>query len=131
MSHLQETMIDLKCGDCLEIMKQIPDKSIDLILADLPYGTTKCKFDRVISFDPLWEHYRRVIKEHGAILLFSQQPFTTDLIQSNRKMFRYEIIWHKTLPTGFLNAKKMPMRYHEIYVFFINTCLHTIHKCVQ
>ena len=112
-------MIDLKCGDCLEIMKQIPDKSIDLILADLPYGTTKCKFDRVISFDPLWEHYRRVIKEHGAILLFSQQPFTTDLIQSNRKMFRYEIIWHKTLPTGFLNAKKMPMRYHEnICVFY-------------
>ena len=61
-------MVDLKCGDCLEIMKQIPDKSIDMVLADLPYGTTKCKFDRVISFDPLWEHYRRVIKEQGAIL---------------------------------------------------------------
>lgn len=110
----------LKQGHCLELMKSIlPPKSIDLILADLPYGTTKCRFDTVIPFEPLWVEYKRIIKDHGAILLFSQQPFTTDLIMSNRKMFRYEIIWSKTSPTGFLNAKKMPMRYHEnICVFY-------------
>lgn len=106
-------------GDCLELMKEMPDKSIDLILCDLPYGTTKCKFDTKIPLQPLWQQYTRIIKEHGAVLLFSTQPFTTELIQSNRKMFRYEIIWKKTLPTGFLNAKKMPMRYHEnICVFY-------------
>lgn len=106
-------------GDCLEVMKQIPDKSIDMILCDLPYGTTRCKFDVVIPFEPLWKEYKRIIKDNGAIVLFSQQPFTSDLIQSNRKMYRYEIIWKKTLPTGFLNAKKMPMRCHEnICVFY-------------
>lgn len=111
--------INIKQGDCLELMKDISDKSIDMILADLPYGTTRCGFDTVIPFDPLWKQYKRIIKDNGAILLFSQQPFTTDLIMSNRKMFRYEIIWNKTLPTGFLNAKKMPMRYHEnICVFY-------------
>lgn len=111
--------IQLYQGDCLELMKQIPDKSIDMVTCDLPYGTTRCGFDRIIPFEPLWKQYKRIIKDHGAILLFSQQPFTTDLIMSNRKMFRYEIIWNKTLPTGFLNAKKMPMRYHEnICVFY-------------
>ena len=106
-------------GDCLELMKNIPNKSIDMILCDLPYGTTKCKWDVRIPFEPLWTQYKRIIKDNGAILLFSMQPFTTDLIQSNREMFRYEIIWKKTLPTGFLNAKKMPMRYHEnICVFY-------------
>ena len=111
--------VELLQGDCLELMPGIPDKSIDLILADLPYGTTRCGFDTIIPFEPLWKQYKRIIKDPGAILLFSQQPFTTDLIVSNRKMFRYEIIWNKTLPTGFLNAKKMPMRYHEnICVFY-------------
>lgn len=105
--------------DCLEGMKLIEDKSIDMVLCDLPYGTTKCKWDTPIPFEPLWEQYKRIVKDNGAILLFSQQPFTTYLIHSNRKMFRYEIIWKKTLPTGFLNAKKMPMRYHEnICVFY-------------
>lgn len=100
-------------------MKLIEEKSIDMVLCDLPYGTTKCKWDTPIPFEPLWKQYKRIVKDNGAILLFSQQPFTTDLIQSNRKMFRYEIIWKKTLPTGFLNAKKMPMRYHEnICVFY-------------
>lgn len=99
-------MIDLKCGDCLELMKDIPDKSIDLILCDLPYGTTRIEWDKPISFEPLWEQYNRIIKDNSAILLFSVQPFTTDLINSNRKMFRYEIIWEKTQPTGFYNAKK-------------------------
>lgn len=112
-------MIKLYKGDCFKLMKDIPDKSIDLILADPPYGTTRCKFDTVIPLELLWKHYNRIIKDSGAIILFSQQPFTTDLIMSNRKMFRYEIIWNKTLPTGFLNAKKMPMKYHEnICVFY-------------
>ncbi|MBD5112397.1 MAG: site-specific DNA-methyltransferase [Ruminococcaceae bacterium] len=111
--------IDLKCGDCLELMQDIPDKSIDLILCDLPYGTTRLEWDKPIPFEPLWEQYNRIIKDNGAILLFSAQPFTTDLINSNRKMFRYEIIWEKTLVTGFYNAKKMPLRIHEnILVFY-------------
>lgn len=111
--------VDLEQGDCLELMTDIPDKSIDLILADLPYGTTRCGFDTIIPFEPLWKQYKRIIKDNGAILLFSQQPFTTDLIMSNRKMFRYEIIWKKTLLTGFLNANKMPMKGHEnICVFY-------------
>ena len=88
-------MIDLRCGDCLELMKDIPDKSIDMILCDLPYGTTACKWDIVIPFDKLWEQYNRIIKDNGAIVLFSNQPFTTDLINSNRKMWKYEMIWKK------------------------------------
>ncbi len=112
-------MIDLKQGDCLELMKDIPDKSIDMILCDLPYGTTKCDWDKPIPFEPLWEQYKRIIKENGAILLFSAQPFTTDLINSQRKMFRYEIIWQKTVGLGFLNANKMPLKKHEnICVFY-------------
>ena len=111
--------IDLYNGDCLEIMKDISDKSVDMILCDLPYGTTKCKWDKIIPFEPLWKQYRRIIKDNGAILLFSSQPFTTDLIVSNRKMFRYEIVWQKTLPMGFLNANKMPLKNHEnILVFY-------------
>lgn len=106
-------------GDCLEVMKSIPDKSVDMVLCDLPYGTTACKWDNVIPFEPLWECYNRIIKDNGAILLFSAQPFTTDLICSNRKNFRYEIIWQKTQVSGFLNANKMPLRAHEnILVFY-------------
>ena len=106
-------------GDCLEKMKEIPDKSIDMILCDLPYGVTKVKWDTVIPFEPLWEQYERIIKPNGAIVLFSTQPFTTDLICSNRKMFRYEIVWEKTQKTGFYNANKMPLKGHEnILVFY-------------
>lgn len=109
----------LYCGDCLEIMKEIPDKSIDMILCDLPYGTTKCKWDKCIPFEPLWNQYNRIIKDNGAILLFSSQPFTTDLINSNRKMFRYEVIWEKTTKSGFLNANRMPLKAHEnVLVFY-------------
>lgn len=111
-------MIDIKCGDCLELMKDIPDKSIDLILCDLPYGITHLEWDKPIPFEPLWEQYNRIIKDNGAILLFSTQPFTTDLINSNRKMFRYEIIWEKTMPMGFLNANKMPLKAHENILIF-------------
>lgn len=106
-------------GDCLELMKDIPDKSVDLILCDLPYGTTHNKWDTVISFDKLWAQYNRIIKDNGAILLFSQMPFGANLIMSNPKMFRYEWIWEKTQATGHLNAKKMPMKAHEnILVFY-------------
>lgn len=106
-------------GDCLELMKSIPDGSIDMILCDLPYGTTRCRWDAVIPLAPLWEQYKRVIKFNGAIVLFSTQPFTTELIASNREMYRYEWIWHKTQPTGHMNAKKMPLRAHEnIEVFY-------------
>jgi len=104
--------------DCLEGMKQIPDKSIDMILCDLPYGTTACKWDVIIPFEPLWEQYKRIIKDNGAIVLFGSQPFTSALVMSNLKMFKYEWIWVKS-PTGFLNAKKMPMKsVEDVCVFY-------------
>lgn len=113
------TSIDLQQGDCLRLMKTIPSKSIDLILCDLPYGTTRNKWDSVIDLELLWEQYNRIIKEYGAILLFAQTPFDKVLGYSNLKHLRYEIIWQKTAPTGFLNAKKMPMKAPEnILVFY-------------
>jgi len=107
------------CGDCLEVMPLLPDKSIDMILCDLPYGTTACKWDTVIPFEPLWEQYERIIKDNGAIVLTASQPFATALAYSNMKWFRYEWIWEKTNATGFQLAKKMPMKKHEnILVFY-------------
>ena len=85
-------MIDLKCGDCLELMKDIPDGIVDLILCDLPYGTTACKWDEIIPFEPLWKQYNRIIKDNGVIVLFGSQPFTSKLIMSNLDMFKYEWI---------------------------------------
>ena len=112
-------MIDLRLGDCLEVMKDIPDKSIDMILCDLPYGTTKNKWDSVIDLNELWTGYERIIKDNGAIVLFSQMPFTAELTHSNLKLFKYEWIWEKDNGTGFLNAKKMPLKIHEnIFVFY-------------
>ena len=107
-------------GDCLEKMKEIPDKSIDLILCDMPYGTTsKNKWDSVISFTDLWGAYNRIIKDNGAMLLFGQPPFSSVLIASNIKNFRYEWIWQKTLPQGFLNSNRMPLRATEnVSVFY-------------
>lgn len=100
-------------------MKQIEDKSIDMIFCDLPYGKTKNKWDSVIPPELLWEQYERIIKPHGAILLFGQDKFTAKMMLSNEKLHRYNIIWKKTTPTGFLNANKMPMRTHEdIMVFY-------------
>ena len=113
-----ELKIQLYNGDCLEVMKNIPDNSVDLILCDLPYGTTDCKWDTVIPFDLLWQQYDRVIKDNGAILLFGKQPFTTDLINSNRKLFKYELIWEKDKPTNFALANKQPMCYHENILMF-------------
>lgn len=100
-------------GDCLELMAQIPDGSVDMILCDLPYGTTACKWDSVIPFEPLWAHYKRVIKRNGAIVLTASQPFTTALISSNMKMFRYEWIWEKTNAVDFAMAKKRARKMHE------------------
>ncbi len=112
-------MIQLLQGDCLELMKDIQDKSIDMILADLPFGTTCCKWDSVIPFEPLWEQYKRIIKDHGAILLFSQMSFSAKLVMSNISMFRYEWIWKKNKGTGFLNVNRMPLKCHEnILVFY-------------
>ena len=107
-------------GDCLELMKDIPDKSMDAIICDLPYGTTACKWDSVIPFEPLWQQYNRIIKDNGAIVLFGSQPFTSALISSNYKMFRYEWIWQKNIPTGFTMAKTSPMKLHENIIIFSN-----------
>lgn len=110
---------ELHEGDCLEIMPTLADKSVDMILCDLPYGTTRNEWDIVIPFEPLWEQYERLIKNNGAIVLTAAQPFTTDLINSNRRLFKYDLIWCKPLGTGFLNANRMPMRNHEhILVFY-------------
>ena len=112
-------MIQLLHGDCLELMKNIPDKGIDMIFCDLPYGiTARNKWDTVIPFESLWEQYNRIIKDNGAIVLFGSGMFTASLMQSNEKMWRYNLIWHKTTPTGFLNANKMPLRAHEDIVVF-------------
>jgi len=112
-------MIDkLINGDCLEEMKQIKDKSIDMILCDLPYGTTACKWDTVIQFDLLWKQYERIIKDNGNIVLTASQPFTSALIMSNPKLFKYELIWEKEQGTGQLNAKKMPLKKHESILIF-------------
>lgn len=112
-------MINLKCGDCLELMKDIPNKSIDMILCDLPYGITQNKKDIRLPFNLLWEQYERIIKDNGAILLFAQGKFYIDLVNSNVKLFKYDLIWNKVLTSGFLNAKKQPLRQHEqIAVFY-------------
>jgi site-specific DNA-methyltransferase (adenine-specific) len=107
-------------GDCLEWMAKFPDKSVDMILADLPYGTTACKWDVVIPFEPLWNQYERIIKDSGAIVLTCAQPFTSFLISSNIKLFKYCWYWKKS-PTGFLNAKKMPMKAIEDICVFYNS----------
>ena len=110
--------IDLRQGDCLELMKDIPDKSVDMILCDLPYGTTACKWDSVIPFEPLWEQYERIIRDNGAIVLNASQPFTSELIHSNLKLYKYNWIWKKTRPTGFSHSKNMPLKdYEDICVF--------------
>ena len=108
-------------GDCLEVMKELKDNSVDMILCDLPYGTTACKWDTIIPFEPLWEQYKRIIKDNGAIVLTASQPFTSALVMSNPDMFKYELIWEKNIPTGFFNAKNQQLKIHEnIIVFYKN-----------
>lgn len=117
MSYI--TPYELHLGDCLEVMKSIPDGSVDMVLCDLPYGTTACKWDTVIPFEPLWEQYRRITKKNAAIVLTAAQPFTTALIASNMRQFKYCWVWEKSRKTGFLNAKKQPLRATEdIAVFY-------------
>lgn len=106
-------------GDCLEVMKDIEDNSIDMILCDLPYGSTQNKWDSIIPLDMLWYEYKRIIKDNGAIVLTGKQPFTSIVITSNLEMFKYNMIWRKNLKTGNLNARKMPMgSYEDIMVFY-------------
>ena len=105
-------------GDCLELMKTIPDGSVDMILTDPPYGTTACKWDSIIPLEPMWEQLKRIIKPNGAIVMTASQPFTTTLIASNMKMFRYDLKWCKSQGTGFYNANRMPLRAHEDIIVF-------------
>ena len=106
-------------GDCLELMNNISNKSIDMICCDLPYGVTQNQYDIPLPLDNLWNQYNRIIKDNGAILLFGQGKFYVDLVNSNPKMFRYDLVWDKVLSSGFLNANRMPLRCHEqIAVFY-------------
>ena len=105
-------------GDCLEIMKDIPDKSIDSIICDLPYGTTACKWDSIIPFDKLWEQYKRIVKDNSAIVLFGAQPFTSVLVNSNIKGYKHHWIWEKNRGTGFQVAKYRPMMATEDIIAF-------------
>lgn len=114
---------EIYLGDCLEMMRQIPDDSVDMVLCDLPYGVLNkqnegAKWDSVIPFQPLWEHYERVAKANAAIVLFAQGMFTARLMMSNPKLWRYNLVWDKGRATGFLNANRMPLRYHEDIVVF-------------
>ena len=111
--------------DCLQGMKFIPDKSIDMILCDLPYGTTDCKWDNVIPFEPLWEQYNRTIKDNGSICLFGSEPFSTLLRMSNLKMYKYDWIWVKSKGScsGFIHAKNMPMKQHELISVFSKSAM--------
>jgi site-specific DNA-methyltransferase (adenine-specific) len=111
-------MIELMQGDCLEVMKEIPDGSVDMVLADPPYGTTACKWDSVIPMAPMWEHLKRIIKPNGAIVMTASQPFTSALVMSNPKMFKYCWVWEKTMASNFAQAKKQPFKKHEDVCIF-------------
>ena len=114
----QPWQVRLYLSDCLVGMSRVETGSVDLILCDLPYGTTACRWDTVIPFVPLWEQYRRVLKPRGALVLMAAQPFATDLINSARRLFRYDLIWEKNAPVGHANANRMPMRSHELILVF-------------
>ena len=112
-------MINLMNGDCLDLMKSIPDSSVDMVLTDPPYGTTACKWDSVIDFDLMWLQLKRIIKPNGAIVLFGSEPFSSALRMSNIKQYKYDMYWRKSKPTNHINAKRMPMRFIEtISVFY-------------
>lgn len=122
-------MFDLQCGDCLELMKNIPTGSVDMILCDLPFGITKNRWDKAIPFEAMWKQYNRVVKENGAVVLFAAEPFASMLRLSNIKNYKYDWVWDKVKGTGFLNAKKQPMRNHELLcVFYRNQCTYNPQK---
>ena len=110
--------VSLYHGDCLELLKDVPSKSVNMVLCDLPYGTTRNQWDSCINLDALWIEYKRVLAEGGAVALFAQMPFVATLYNSNPKWFRYEYIWVKSRPTGFLNANRMPLKAHEQILIF-------------
>ena len=119
MSDFKNENIWLMKGDCLERMKEIPDNSVDMVLTDPPYGTTVCKWDSVVDLELMWEHLNRIIKPDGAIVLMANEPFTSVLICSNLKQFKYRWDWEKNKSTGFLNAKKQPLRcIEDVCVFY-------------
>ena len=122
---------DLYNGNCLDVMKDIPDGSVDMILCDLPYGTTACKWDTVIPFEPLWDEYKRIIKKNGAIVLFGAQPFTSALVMSNPSWFRYQWVWVKNVPGGFAQAKNKPMPKHEDVLVFSSGKTGHISQCTN
>ena len=124
---------EIYLGNCLELMpKHVEDKSVDMIFCDLPYGTTQNKWDSVIPLDKLWSEYKRVIKDNGAIVLFSAQPFTSALVSSNYKLFRYSLVYEKSHSTGHLNANRMPMRKHEdILVFYKKLSTYNPQKTIK
>jgi site-specific DNA-methyltransferase (adenine-specific) len=124
-------MIDLYKGDCLEVMKNISDNSIDAIITDPPYGTTACKWDSVIDFTLMWEQLNRIIKPNGAIVLFGSEPFSSALRMSNIKNYKYDWVWEKTMPSGMATSKFMPMKYHEIISIFVNNGKPTFNKQMQ
>ena len=110
--------IDLYCGDCLEIMNRLPNKSIDCIICDLPYGTTAINWDKIIDFDLLWQQYNRICKENVNIILFASGEFTYKLYASNAKQYKYKLVWKKNVPTGMNCAKYRPMKYYEEILVF-------------
>ena len=115
---IKEDNLWLMKGDCLERMKDIPDRSVDMVLCDLPYGTTDCKWDVVIPFEPLWEQYKRIIKDRGAIVLFGSEPFSSYLRMSNIKQYKYDWVWKKNAGSNFAQVKYQPMKEHEMVCVF-------------
>ena len=118
MYKIEDLKNTIHCADCLDFMKDIPDKSVDMILCDLPYGTTACKWDTIIPFEPLWKEYKRIIKDNGAIVLTASQPFTSALVMSNIKMFKYELIWDKKRGYEPQLANIRPQKSHENILIF-------------
>lgn len=110
--------VALYCGDCREILPALGDASFDFLLTDPPYGTTKLRWDTAINFTPLWFEFKRICKRQATMVIFANQPYATDIINSNRRHFRYELVWHKTMPTGFLDVAKRPLRAHENILIF-------------
>jgi len=119
------------CGDCLEVIKDLPDGCVDLVLTDPPYGTTACKWDTIIPLEPMWEQLKRVIKPNSAIVMTASQPFTTTLIASNMKMFKYEWVWFKNVPTGMAQSRYTPMKYHESVLVFSKNPIKVFNKIME